>query len=246
MIYLHKILPLLISPLAISLFLILIGIYSRRHRYSLMAVFILVISALPITDKILTAYLEKDQNFIAIKDAPTADAIIVLSGMSSRTTIKGDTLIEFNSAVDRYFAGVALMKADKAPLLIFTRGLVPWEKGVPEGEFLAAQAMVDGIAENRIQLTETVENTAAEAKAVKQMMTSEDARIILVTSAFHMPRAKRLFSAAGVEVIPYPVDFRANDRRTTILDFLPSANALGGTSRAIREMIGRGWYALRY
>ena len=181
MIYLHKILPLLISPLAISLFLILIGIYSRRHRYSLMAVFILVISALPITDKILTAYLEKDQNFFAIKDAPTADAIIVLSGMSSRTTIKGDILIEFNSAVDRYFAGVALMKADKAPLLIFTRGLVPWEKGVPEGEFLAAQAMVDGIAENRIQLTETVENTAAEAKAVKQMMTSEDARIILVT-----------------------------------------------------------------
>ncbi len=117
---------------------------------------------------------------------------------------------------------------------------------MPEGEFLAAQAMVDGIAENRIQLTETVENTAAEAKAVKQMMTSEDARIILVTSAFHMPRAKRLFSAAGVEVIPYPVDFRANDRRTTILDFLPSANALGGTSHTIREMIGHGWYALRY
>ena len=246
MIYLHKILPLLVSPLAISLLLILIGIWSRRHRYSMMAVFLLVISSLPITEKVFIRYLEKDQSFITIDDAPAADAIVVLSGMSTRIKMHGDILIEFNSAVDRYFAGVALMKAEKAPILIFTRGILPWEDGIPEGEFLAAHAIADGIAEHQIQLTAPVENTAAEAKAVHQMMANKDARVILVTSAFHMPRAKRLFSAAGVEVIPYPVDFLSENRRITVMDFLPSAKALRWSSFAIQEMIGRGWYALRY
>ena len=246
MIYLHKILPLLISPLAISLFLILIGLWTRRRRYGLTAVFIVVIFALPITERALIRYLEKDQNVMAIDDVSRADAIVVLSGMSSRTKRQGDILMEFNSAVDRYFAGLALIQAEKAPVLIFTNGILPWQQGVPEGEFLAAQATAHGIAENHIQITELVENTAAEAKAVKRMMRSAEDRIILVTSAFHMPRASRLFSATGLEVIPYPVDFRANDSRITAMDFIPSARALGGSSYAIREMLGRGWYALSY
>lgn len=246
MIYLHKILPLLVSPFAISLFLILIGIWLRRRRYGVMAVFILVISALPITGNILTYYLEKDQTYITVEDAPTADAIVVLSGMSFRSKRNDDVLIEFNSAVDRYFAGLDLMAAEKAPLLIFTRGILPWEHGIPEGEFLAAKAIADGIAESQILLTEPAENTAAEAHAIKQMMLMEDAHIILVTSAFHMPRASRLFSAKGIKVSPYPVDFRSSYHNTTMMDFLPNANALNNTSSAIREMIGRAWYALRY
>jgi hypothetical protein len=54
------------------------------------------------------------------------------------TKVKGDKEFkyEFTGSVDRIFAGIELIKENKAPYLILTRGKVPWSKGKPEGEFL--------------------------------------------------------------------------------------------------------------
>ena len=90
-----------------------------------------------------------------------------------------------------------------------------------------------------------MENTADEAVAVKELI-SPSKRIILVTSAFHMYRAKRLFEKQGFEVIPYKVDYKANrDNKNTIMDFLPSANNLELTETSIREIIGRMYYLVK-
>ena len=68
-------------------------------------------------------------------------------------------------------------------------------------------------------------------------------RLILVTSAFHMPRAKMLFERQGFEVEPFPVDFRVSDRqRTTILSFLPKAEYLEDSETAMREGMGILYY----
>ena len=48
-------------------------------------------------------------------------------------------------------------------------------------------------------------------------------KIILVTSSFHLPRAKLLFDQLGVETYPYPTDFKATSRDITWLHFIPSA-----------------------
>ena len=70
--------------------------------------------------------------------------------------------------------------------------------------------------------------------------------IILVTSAFHMPRSVEHFEREGVEVIPFPCDWRADrERPRTFLDWLPSAEALRDTELALREHYGRWFYALR-
>ena len=88
----------------------------------------------------------------------------------------------------------------------------------------------------------SVENTADEAVAVKELI-SPSKRIILVTSAFHMYRAKRLFEKQGFEVIPYRVDYKASgNNQVTFMDFLPSAMNLELTEIAIREIIGRLYY----
>jgi len=69
--------------------------------------------------------------------------------------------------------------------------------------------------------------------------------VTLVTSSFHMPRAVMIFEQAGVRVVPYPTDFRTKaDLDWT--DWVPSANAFGGTSLGIREYIGRLYYWIRY
>jgi uncharacterized SAM-binding protein YcdF (DUF218 family) len=69
--------------------------------------------------------------------------------------------------------------------------------------------------------------------------------IILVTSAFHMPRAKMLFERQGFEVELFPVDFQNSDRsKTTILSFVPSAQALAKSETAMREGVGVLYYSV--
>jgi uncharacterized SAM-binding protein YcdF (DUF218 family) len=70
-------------------------------------------------------------------------------------------------------------------------------------------------------------------------------KIILVTSAFHMRRARMLFERQGFEVEPFPVDFQTSDRpRTTILSFLPKAEFLEDSETAMREGVGILYYSI--
>ena len=77
-------------------------------------------------------------------------------------------------------------------------------------------------------------------------MLPKNSKIILVTSAFHMPRAVTVFQNQDLNVIPYAVDFRQTTKKLDILDFLPQSNAFNDSSLYFREMIGRAFYALRY
>jgi len=71
----------------------------------------------------------------------------------------------------------------------------------------------------KILVTKDVENTADEAVAVKGLI-SPSKRIILVTSAYHMYRAQRLFEKQGFEVVSYKVDYKATRNQTkNIIDF---------------------------
>ena len=62
-----------------------------------------------------------------------------------------------------------------------------------------------------------------------------------------MYRAKRLFEKQGFEVIPYNVDFKVNNNnsKTTLIDFLPSAESLKITETGVREIIGRLFYFVK-
>ena len=122
---------------------------------------------------------------------------------------------------------------------------MPWSIGIAEGEYLKELAIKYGVSEENIILTDEVQNTDQEAKAIKEILT-EDAKIILVTSAFHMPRAEKVFKAANINLIPYPVDFQSSKLKTTIMDFIPSAKSFFDTSHFVREIIGRLYYNLKY
>ena len=141
---------------------------------------------------------------------------------------------------------IALFKAGKAQKLVFTGGKMPWDMAKKtEGEVIKEYAISNGIPAEKIFVTKDVENTADEAVAVKELI-SLSKRIILVTSAYHMYRAKRLFKKQGFIVIPYIVDYKAAGNSTiTVMDFLPSAGNLAITESGIREIIGRLFYLLK-
>ena len=69
-------------------------------------------------------------------------------------------------------------------------------------------------------------------------------RIYLVTSAWHMPRARLAFEGVGFSVIPAGTGFRSQ-LGLTVVDFLPNASALSSSSWLFHELIGIGWYHLR-
>ena len=245
MIYLHKILPLIFSPLMLVIGLIILGIIFNLRKFSLIGVIILILSSLPIVSNKFIAYLEKDYQPIEISEIENVYAIVVLGGMIRAIGNEENLKYEFKDSIDRFFAGLDLFNNNKAPNLILMRGKLPWSIGISEGEYLKELAIKYGIPEEKIILTEEVQNTDQEAKAIKKILT-DNAKIILVTSAFHMPRAEKVFKVANINVIPFPVDFQNSKSKTTIMDFIPSAGSLSQSSHFVREMIGRLYYNLKY
>ena len=246
MIYFHKILPLIFSPLFFIISLIIFGLIIGSKKISLTGVIILVILSMPIVSDKLIAYLESDYELIKPSKVESADAIVVLSGMVKTIQTKNGLDYEWGEAADRIFAGIDLFKSNKAPVLILTGGKLPWSIGVPEGEYLRDVAIDLGVPKKDILITENVENTDQEAKAVKKILSLDNPNVILVTSAFHMPRAQLVFEAAGINVIPFPVDFIIGAEKLTFMSFIPSAGSFSSTSFFVREMIGRTYYSLKY
>lgn len=246
MIYFHKILPLLASPLFLIIIFVLWGSLNRSKSASWVAISILVACSLPVFSNSLIAYLEKDYSLKAPESAKSADAIVVLSGMVR--TIEGENRLgyEWTEASDRIFAGIDLIKENKAPVLVLTGGKLPWSVGVPEGEYLREIAIKHGVPSDIILITENVQNTDQEAKAVAKLLNNETANILLVTSAFHMPRAQKVFEAAGLMVLPFPVDFLSDADMVKVMDFFPNAEAFKDTSFFVRELIGRLYYNVKY
>lgn len=203
----------------------------------------------------LWRWLESPWQLTPVNEASNADAIVVLSG--GRHPAPGPARVSEWHDPDRFLAGLELYRAGKAPRLLFTGGANPFRFGQPlEGQLYRLEAERLGIPPNAIAVTPAVVNTAEEAVQIRNAfdvinrattsseVTSDPPTILLVTSAFHMQRAQRMFERQGLGVQPYPVDFqtRAGWAGPLWLDptqWFPSAQALNESSRAIRELIGR-------
>ncbi len=93
---------------------------------------------------------------------------------------------------------------------------------------------------------QTSDNTAENAKhAAQQLAAVGVRRILLVTDALHMPRAKRAFLAAGFDVVAAPTRFLGR-RPIDLASFIPKASELEVSHYAIHEWIGILWYKIRY
>lgn len=217
----------------------------RRKRWPLfIAIFSLLLCALPLTAHIIWVNLESDYPYRPISEVPKADVVLVLSGMLEGFESDYGYVTDWGDP-DRFFVGVQLVNSGKSDFLMFTRGHMPWKKTTPEGEILKKKAVELGISSNQILLTSRVSNTAEEALATKELMSEYGLEnVILVTSSFHLPRAKLLFDRAGVKTYPYPTDFKATGRKLDWLSLIPSASAFMSTSIGVREYIGRAYYLI--
>jgi uncharacterized SAM-binding protein YcdF (DUF218 family) len=171
-------------------------------------------------------------------EVENANAIVVLGGMLSHTKTTSGSTFEWSDP-DRFFGGIELIKAKKAKCLVFMGTKLPWNiNNKNEGEILKEFAINFGVNKNSILVTDNVETTEAEANAVFNLFPIEKTKILLVTSAFHMKRAKIIFEKKGFIVEQYPVDFYTNDNKVNFLDFIPTIGNLAQSDFVMREYLG--------
>lgn len=244
MLILYKILPFLLLPPGLSVLLVALGTLMRRRLPVWVGIGLLWLASMPLVANALIGLLEGPPERIAASSLPQADAIVVLGGMTLQ--LPGAPLGEWGEAADRFEGGVELLKAGRAPLLVFTGGRLPWKSNfLPEGELLRRRALLLGVPESAVMVTGVAANTAEEARRTKELI-GAGRRIILVTSAFHMPRSLVLYRRAGFRVEPCRLDYRVEpEARLTVLSFLPDPEALQLSFTAMREVMGIAWYALR-
>ena len=267
---LNKLLPILFSPIVVVFLAIVLGAVLRRRWISLVAGAALIVLSLPIVadrlfawsqagvvDRVTVAQgagyegrgAEGQGSEGALPEsgvAQPAEAIVVLGGAMSYVRPSGVPIAEWGDAIDRVFGGIALAREARAPRLIFSGGSWIGQEGLPsEGAVARQLALEFGLPADRVEVSPQALNTQQEAEAIRKMFSSERPKIILVTSAFHIPRAVVTFETEGFEVIPHPVDFRAPVIRSPLADWLPKPDALEKSDIVIREALGRGYYRLR-
>ncbi len=232
--------------------LLFIAIIRKKRKFVKSAITLLLIFSNGVFSGLLWIFLEQPWKRLEPNSMDFVDGIVVLS--MGRKLPPGKTkIIEWRDP-DRFFAGLELYKAKRSNKLIFTGGIIPYEPNLPpEGDIYIKEAISLGVSEQSLFTTGSVLNTFQEAKEIKKLLNkgSNTSRntIILVTSAYHMKRAKRVFEREGIIVKPYPVDFKSNKFNTLLknpLKWIPSAESFFASSTAIREILGRIIYRSLY
>lgn len=246
MLFLNKLLPFFVLPLGWVLLLLIFAMVRKKNWPVALALVILLGASLPVTGSRLIGWLESKYAARPIAEAGPADAVVVLGGVIGPKVEPG-YVVNWNESSERFDGGMALLRAGRARTLVFTGARLPWEKRLTlEGDDLRAIAIAQGVPEEQILVTKEISNTREEARAVAEMAKARGwKKVIVVTTAWHMPRSALLFRHAGVEIVPFPVDFRTDGARAlTVADFLPKAESLQMTETALRECYGYAFYAV--
>lgn len=243
MLSLNKILPSFLLPLGLALVMLFVGWRTRRWIWVGAAGALLYLASIFPVSRLLLHSLENSYPELSVKECPRAEAIVVLSGFCAEDR-GADKVMNFGEASERFEAGALLWIAGRGERL--------WV--MHDGEDLGAHRLLlelerRGVKSDiGIEVLGPVGNTADEARRVrteaqKQGVTS----IVLVTTAWHMPRAVQIFRRTGLKIVAFPADFQtpqflslpANPK-----EYIPTAKSLLQTEIFFREMMGILFYRL--
>ncbi len=255
MLYLDKLIAQLAYPLGLSLALcvlaLLLLVFGRRRLGGgavLVAVLWLGAWSLPVVSNALRLSLEGRFANNPVAGLPQADVVVVLGGGVSVGPPHWP-YPDLGAAADRVWQGARIARAGKARWVIVTGGTMPWsgERG-SVAEATRAFLVELGVPEQAVLLEGRSRSTREDALYSADLIGARGfQRVLLVTSALHMSRALESFRAVGIEAIPAPTDFEVMPEPPSLLRWLPDADALAASTRALKEYLGlwmyrwRGW-----
>ena len=238
----------LLLPPANGLLLLGLAALFRQRRWAfglaLAGGGLLVAQSLPLVAQALIAPLEQRAGPV-LSNPAGAQAIVVLgSGLNiNAAEYGGETVTERSLIRLRY--GARLARQYQLPVLV--SGGRPYQASHSEAEVMADILEQEFGVIVRWRETESQDSADNARMSAAILQAAGIRRVVLVTQAFHMPRAQRLFEAAGFEVIAGPTDFKGRQGGPlTAQDWLPQAKATHTSYYALHEWLGLAWMALRH
>ncbi len=236
--FLKKLLGFIILPPAIFVLLfLLIAFLSKRKLISLLAFLgafgLYLLSVEPVKDML---YKPLEEAYPVPKEVQ-ADVLVVLGGGSYNTGILKE------DSMKRLLTGFILHKRYGLPIILSGGASIG---KLPEAEIMKQLLEELGVDKSKIFTEVRSRDTFENAKYVKEICEKHNfRRVVLITSAYHMPRAVETFKKAGLEVIPYPTDFK-QDKRYNLYSFIPKMSVLNDSYKALREHLGGLAYSMLY
>ncbi|PXX97641.1 envelope biogenesis factor ElyC [Halomonas sp. LBP4] len=230
-------LPMMVVAVVVGISLRQFGLRRLGNALCIAAVSLLMLASwAPVADRLLGPLERRYPAMLVPPDAPV-ESIVVLGGGWQPEPEWPVTAQLSETSLPRLMEGLRLWHARPEALLIVSGGSSQaWLPGMAVGYARAAQAL--GVPEASLVVLDSARDTGEEARAVRDRL-GEGASIVLVTSASHMPRAKRHFEAAGLRPLPAPTHYLTGRQSSGWRYWLPGAEHLAKTERALYEWLGR-------
>ena len=255
-----KVLPLLVYPIGLACVLLVLIVAVRRRPRAVAALAVVALVLLYLASNHWVAYAlmrSLEWRYLPQGDLPAAQAIVVLGG-GTYAAEPPRPMAEVGEAGDRLMYAALLYQEGKAPFVLVSGGNMPWvqsSSGTAADDMASLLEMM-GVPEEAIWRQSVSRNTYEDAVECARLLADHGvSRILLVTSASHMPRSVALFQKQGLVVVAAPTDFAVSYEdwqrlRTTGLDgqivyLMPDAFWLETTYRALHEYFGLFTYRLR-
>jgi uncharacterized SAM-binding protein YcdF (DUF218 family) len=242
---LKKIAGELLSPLSIIVLVAALGLvllwFTRRQRLGKLvatAAFLLLVTGAYgwLGGPALRAL---ENQYLPLTAKPPAVKWIVVLGGGTYAEADLPPIARMTEAtLARVVEGVRLHRQSPGARLVLSGAAVLGSGS--DAESMAALAADLGVVKETIVLDGESVDTASQATYVRGLVKGE--RIVLVTSAVHMPRSLALFRKAGIESLPAPTHYLSQSNPgLRPSDFFPSARRLAGADAAVHEYLGLAW-----
>jgi len=248
--YLSKLFWFFANPANLFLILLMIGcllLWTKRQLFArrlltLVIVFGLFFSIVPLSSIMLT---HLEDRFPATTFLPDhIDGVIVAGGVINPALSHARGSVAVGSSVERLLAIIELGNKYPQSKLIFSAGSGdPLQQELKEAHYVGAFLEQAGFDSTRVIYEDQARNTVENAELSYQIAQPKDGENwVLVTSAFHMPRAIGTFRHAGWKIIPYPVDYMTSPDKSWSLRF--NLSGISRFSFVLHEYLGLLFYWL--
>jgi uncharacterized SAM-binding protein YcdF (DUF218 family) len=235
------------TPSNLLLSLVLLGLalalFPRRRRAGLAvaATFtlgLLIAGLSPLSSLLILPLEERFPLFQ--DDGGPVHGIILLGGAVEAAETSALGQISVNESGDRVLATIRLAaRHPDARIVISGGGGTVWGDGTAEAPLIAEYFKEIGIDPGRITVEDRSRTTAENATLTRALVTpAAEERWLLVTSAWHMPRAIGVFRQAGFPVTPFPVDVRTGGRTNVLRPFAFASEGLRRLDVGVKEWAG--------
>lgn len=182
---------------------------------------------------------------------PEYKAGIILTGVTDRE-MKPRDRVYFHKGADRVTHALHLYRLGKIDKIVISGGnseVVPEEDDVAEADNIVGFFVMAGVAMEDILIDNQARNTYESAVNCKSILEDKfpGARHLLITSAFHMRRAKPCYDKVGLQIDGFSCDFNTGraDEFNLFSAIMPSSGALHQWNILLKEWVGIVAYKLK-